>query len=97
MNKPLTIKVNGVGPVLIEHSRRAKHISVSIKASRGVTVAVPLGVSFDKALEFVRLKQPWIKKHYPEVTAPIWQIGSSPCCLKNFPIESAASDRRRIS
>jgi len=62
MNKPLTIKVNGIGPVLIEHSRRAKRVSISVKAFRGVRVAVPLSVSFSKAIEFVHLKKPWIKK-----------------------------------
>ena len=58
MNKPCTIKVNGVGPVLIEHSRRAKRISISVKAFQGVRVAVPLRASFNKALEFVQLKKP---------------------------------------
>jgi predicted metal-dependent hydrolase len=63
MNKPLTIKVNGVGPVLIEHSRRAKRVSISVKALRGVRVAVPPSVSFNKALEFVHLKKEWIQRH----------------------------------
>ena len=63
MGKPLTINVNGIGPVLIEHSRRAKRVSISVKATQGVRVAVPLRVSFNKALEFVHLKKPWIKKH----------------------------------
>ena len=67
MDKPLTIKVNGIGPVLIEHSRRAKRISLSVKAYRGVRVAVPLRMSFNKALEFVHLKKPWIQKHLIKV------------------------------
>ena len=68
MDKPLTIKVNGIGPVLIEHSRRAKHISISIKACQGVRVAVPLNVSFNKAMELVHLKRPWIQKHLANIT-----------------------------
>jgi len=68
MNKSLTVKVNGIGPVLIEHSRRAKRISLSVKAYRGVRVAVPLRVSFNKALEFVHLKKHWIQKHLAKVT-----------------------------
>ncbi|MFC1871011.1 M48 family metallopeptidase [Chloroflexota bacterium] len=63
MDQPLTIKVNGIGPVLIEHSRRARRMSISIKVYQGVRVAVPRGVSFNKALEFVHLKKPWIEKH----------------------------------
>jgi len=68
MDKPLTIKVNGIGPVLIEHSRRAKRVSISVKAYQGVRVAVPLRVSFNKALEFVQPKKPWIQKHLVIIT-----------------------------
>ena len=68
MGKSLTIKVNGIGPVLIEHSRRAKHISISVKAYQEVRVAVPFRVSFNKALEYVHLKKPWIKKHLAIIT-----------------------------
>ena len=67
MDKPLTIKVNGIGPVLIEHSRRAKRVSISIKACQGVRVAVPLGAPFSKAVEFVHMKKPWIHKHLTEI------------------------------
>ena len=68
MNRPLTIRVNGIRPVLIEHSRRAKRVSISVKAYRGIRVAVPPRVPFTKALEFVRLKKPWIKKHLEIIT-----------------------------
>lgn len=68
MNKPLTIKVNGVGPVLIEHSRRAKRVSISVRAFQRVRVAVPLSVSFNKAIELVHLKKPWIQKHLAKIT-----------------------------
>jgi len=68
MQKSLTIKVDGIGAVLIEHSRRAKRISISIKAYRGVRVAVPLKKSFNEALKFVHLKKPWIEKHLAIIT-----------------------------
>ena len=68
MDKPLTIQVNRIGPVLIEHSRRAKRVNISIKASQGVRVAVPFRVSFNKALEFVQLRKPWIQKHLAIIT-----------------------------
>ena len=68
MDKPLTIDVSGIGPVLMEHSRRAKRVSISVKALRGVRVAVPLRVPFSKALEFVHLKKPWIEKHLATIT-----------------------------
>lgn len=68
MNKPLTINVRGIGPVLLEHSRRAKRVSISIKAFQGVRVAVPPRVSFNKALEFVNLKKSWIQHHLARIT-----------------------------
>ena len=68
MDKPLTINVNGIGPVLLEHSRRAKRVSISVEACQGVRVAVPLRVPFNKALEFVKLKKPWIQKHLVIIT-----------------------------
>jgi len=38
-------------------------VSISIKVFKRVRVAVPLRTSFDDAMEFVRLKKPWIKRH----------------------------------
>ena len=47
----------------MERSRRAKRISVSIRPFKGVRVAVPDGVSFDRALMFAQSKAGWINKH----------------------------------
>ena len=58
-----TVVLKSVGTVLMERSRRAKRISVSIRPFKGVRVAVPLGVSFDKAQMFAQSKAGWIKKH----------------------------------
>ena len=67
MNKPCTTKVNEIGSILIEHSRRAKRINISVKAFRGVRVAVPLRVSFKDAMEFVHLKKGWIQNHLAKI------------------------------
>lgn len=63
MASSLSVDIEGIGPVLFERSRRARRVSISIKAFKGVRVAVPLRTSFDGAMEFVRLKKPWIKRH----------------------------------
>ena len=63
MTNSTTIDIDGVGPVLFEHSKRAKRINISVKPSRGVRVAVPYGVSFKKALKFVHVKAEWVEKH----------------------------------
>ena len=57
------ISLEGGGQVLLERSGKAKHISLSVKPFKGVRVAVPYGVSFNKAEDFVRSKTGWIKKH----------------------------------
>jgi predicted metal-dependent hydrolase len=58
-----TIELSSIGTVLIERSRRARRISVSIRPFKGVRVAVPVGVSFDKAQRFAQTKADWIKKN----------------------------------
>jgi len=61
--KSQTVELRSVGTVLIERSRRAKRISVSIRPFKGVRVAVPFGVSFETARSFAQSKAGWIKKH----------------------------------
>ena len=61
--KSKTVDLKSVGTVLIERSRRAKRISVSIRPFKGVRVAVPYGVSFETAQTFAQSKTGWIKKH----------------------------------
>ena len=62
-----TVHFDGVGQILFERSKRAKRVIISIKASRGVRVAVPRGVSFKQAREFVSQKKAWIQKHMAEI------------------------------
>jgi len=58
-----TVEIDCVGPVLFERSKRAKHINISVKPFTRVRVAVPGGVSFKKAEEFVHTKTDWIQRH----------------------------------
>jgi hypothetical protein len=46
-----TFILDGIGPVLFEKTRRARRISLTVRASRGVRVAVPWRVSFQEAPE----------------------------------------------
>jgi predicted metal-dependent hydrolase len=61
--KSKTVELSSVGTILLERSPRAKRISVSIRPFKGVRVAVPYGVSFDRALSFAQSKAGWINKH----------------------------------
>ncbi|TEU02755.1 MAG: M48 family peptidase [Dehalococcoidia bacterium] len=62
-----TVEIDGVGPVLFERSKRARRLSVSVKRLTGVRVAIPYGVSFKKAEEFVRARTDWINKHLDRI------------------------------
>ena len=70
MNMALkVIKIDGVGEVVLEHSRRARHINLSVKPFKGVRVAVPLRVSFRQAEAVARSKTAWLRKHQDHVAA----------------------------
>ena len=58
-----TVEIVGVGPVLFEHSKKAKRVNICVKPFTGVRVAVPYGFSFGKAEAFVYTKIDWIQKH----------------------------------
>jgi predicted metal-dependent hydrolase len=62
-----TVRVEGIGAVLLEHSRRARRIVISVRTGKGVRVAVPYRTSFASAMEFVRVKKTWIKKHLTKI------------------------------
>ncbi len=62
-----TVEIHGVGPVLFERSRRAKHISISVRPFAGVRVAVPAGASFRKAEEFVHTRVNWLRRNLRKV------------------------------
>jgi predicted metal-dependent hydrolase len=61
--KSKLIEIDSVGQILFERSNLAKHIRISVKPFKGARVAVPYGVSFDKAKQFAQSKRIWIKKH----------------------------------
>jgi len=61
--KSKTFEIAGVGDILLERSSRAKHISLSVRPFKGVRVAVPYGVSFEKAKQVAQSKTSWIQKH----------------------------------
>jgi len=62
-----TITFPGIGPVRLEKSQRARHVSITIKPDRGIRVAVPMNMSFKKAEELVHTKIDWIKKHRQKI------------------------------
>jgi predicted metal-dependent hydrolase len=60
---PINIDIEGIGSVLIERSRRTKHINIYVTPLKGVRVAVPYGVSYCEAEKAVRSRKAWVKRH----------------------------------
>jgi hypothetical protein len=56
-------RIEGVGEVLFERSRKAKRVNISVRPFKGIRVAVPYGVSYAKARMFAVSKKHWIQKH----------------------------------
>jgi len=56
------VVLDGVGPVLFVKSRRARHIGLTVRASRGVRVAVPARASFEEARRVVITRREWIRR-----------------------------------
>ncbi len=67
VTNPHKIDIGSIGPVIFEHSKRARRLIISIKPIEGVRIVVPMRVSFKKALEFVYLKKQWIQKHLARI------------------------------
>jgi predicted metal-dependent hydrolase len=60
------ITIEGID-ILMEKSKKAGKISLSVRPVRGVRVAVPLAASFRTAEKFARSKIPWIKKSLSKI------------------------------
>ena len=88
-----TVELKSVGPIQMERSRRAKHISVSVRPYKGVRVAVPPGVSFASAQSFAQSKVGWIKKHIDKMG----QMERAARVLsENNPIDRPAARKRLV-
>ncbi|MEJ8801237.1 M48 family metallopeptidase [Pontibacter sp. H249] len=59
----VNVHIDGIGKVLIERSDKAKRLSISVRPLKGVRVAVPPHISFEKAEQLIYTKSDWIKEH----------------------------------
>jgi len=88
-----TVELKSVGTIKMERSRRAKHISVSVRPFKGVRVAVPRGVSFASAEMFAQSKMGWIKKHLDKMNQ---MERAAKVVSENHPIDRQAARRRLV-
>ncbi len=93
MTKSKIIEIDGVGPVLFDRSRRAKHLIIHVKPFTGIRVAVPYGVSWDKAEKIVCSKIDWIHKQQARIRKIRQKYGS---LLKDFESINKAEARRKL-
>lgn len=61
--KSFTKNLPGMGPVLFERSKKAKHLNITVKPFEGIRVAVPFGMSYQQAEEVLKSKRKWVEEH----------------------------------
>ncbi len=95
MRKSTIIDVESVGPVLFESSKRAKHLNISVKPSRGVRVAVPYGVSLKKAISIIHSKITWIQKSLNKIEQTKQKLG--PFYINSMDIDRTFARKKLIT
>ena len=63
----LQLHVDGIGPVQLERSLKAKRISIRLQALKGVRVVIPHRSSFEDGQRFLFSKLDWIQHHLPRI------------------------------
>lgn len=84
-----TIDVKGTGSILLEKSKRSKHINIFVMPFKGVCVKVPFSVSFKEAEDAVHSKASWIKKHQAKMKKFEVKYLSRPRINEGFDAEEA--------
>ena len=57
------LHIEGIGPVLLQKTSKARYMRISIRPEKGIRVSLPLRGCFNKAEAFVLEKADWIKHH----------------------------------
>ncbi|MCW8802906.1 MAG: M48 family metallopeptidase, partial [Ignavibacteriaceae bacterium] len=57
------IHIDSVGNVLFRRSKRAHHLSISVRPFARTRVSIPVGMSYNSAIRFVTERKLWINKH----------------------------------
>jgi predicted metal-dependent hydrolase len=61
--------IPGIGPVLFERSKKAKHLNITVKPIEGIRVAVPFGLSYQQAEDIVKSKRKWLEEQTAKIKA----------------------------
>ena len=93
MMRVMVFSLDGVGDVLVEHSTRARRVSISVRPGI-VRVAVPLGAALVRGQEFALSKKDWIKNHCNRMELMARARSETACSLP--PIMDPAAARSKI-
>jgi predicted metal-dependent hydrolase len=63
MTDSQTVQIEGIGEVLLVHSRRARRIIMTIRPGKGIRVAMPYRTAFSTAEHFVSRHKTWVEKY----------------------------------
>lgn len=61
MANPIVINLANIGEVMFERSNKAKYVNISARPFKGIRVAVPSGVSMERARKIAETKSGWMK------------------------------------
>jgi len=67
--KSFSKTIPGIGPVLFERSKKAKHLNITVKPIEGIRVAVPFGLSYQQAEDIVKSKRKWLEEQTAKIKA----------------------------
>ncbi|MBN1480185.1 M48 family peptidase [candidate division KSB1 bacterium] len=67
--KSFSKTIPGIGRVLFERSKKAKHLNITVKPIEGIRVAVPFGLSYQQAEDVVKSKRKWLEEQMLKIRA----------------------------
>ena len=62
-----TQTISGLPPISYTRSTRAKHLRITIKPTKTITVTIPRNTTQQQAQQFLQSKISWIKKHLQKI------------------------------
>jgi predicted metal-dependent hydrolase len=95
------IYIDEVGNVLFKHSSRARRLNISVRPFVGARVSIPIGISFNLAIQLVTDKKLWLKQHLDKMRLYEKQQTlfdeNSGYCTKNHKLQLKKTNRNNIS
>lgn len=95
-----TIHIPQIGAVVLAKSRRARRLSITLKPFHDVRVAIPRGISYANAEQFVYQRLAWIQRHQQRMQAAEQRLTvfdeSTPFRTRSHRLQITRDDRKRL-